>query len=326
MRPPSFAGMREGFRIERLERISDPHPIVGFAVAGVIRGELRARLAAGDSTGLAAGDALVVGPREGGALTPRRGGVEVLLFRAQGEWLARALALAGFELEPARPRATTLCAGTPAARRAVLVLHELASSSRGDGPGAPLARAVRALELLAIGFAARPEASGSAARRSSARGVALDAALVRLGEGSLEHLSLSRFAAGLGFSERQVSRLVRERLGCSFGAHVAALRLARAQLLLAESDLSVIEVAAEAGFGSLGHFNQSFRAGTGRTPSAFRAALRARQGPRPGAPIQAPDPVSDVPSESAVRGALSGARSSCFTIASSHAEKGVLPS
>jgi hypothetical protein len=201
--------MREGFRIERLERISDPHPIVGFAVAGVIRGELRARLAAGDSTGLAAGDALVIGPREGGTLTPRRGDVEVLLFRAQGEWLARALALAGFELEPARPRATTLCAGTPAARRAVLVLHELASSSSGDGPGAPLARAVRALELLAIGFAARSGAAGSAARRSSARGVALDAALVRLG-GSLEHLSLSRFAAELGFSERQVSRLVRE--------------------------------------------------------------------------------------------------------------------
>jgi len=318
--------MREGFRIERLELISDPHPIIGFALALVARGELRARLAAGESAGLVAGDVLVVGPREGGALTARRGRAEILLFRAQGEWLARALALAGFELEPAQPRATTLRAGTQAARRTALGLRELASSSSGNAAEAPLARAARALELLAIGLAARPEPFAPAARRSSARGVALAAALERLGEGSLEHLSLSRFAAELRFSERQVSRLVRERLGCSYGAQVAALRLARAQLLLAESHLPVIEVAAEAGFGSLGHFNQLFRATTGRTPSAFRAATRARQGRRPGALVQAPDPASGAPPESAAREAGSESRSSRFTISSSQAEKGVLPS
>jgi len=318
--------MREGFRIEHLELISDPHPIVGFALALVVRGELRARLAAGESAGLVAGDVLVVGPREGGALTTRRGRAEILLFRAQGEWLAGALALAGFELEPAQPRATTLRAGTPAARRTALGLRELASSSSGNAAEARLARAARALELLAIGLAARPEPFAPASRRSSARGVALGAALERLGEGSLEQLSLARFAAGLGFSERQVSRLVRERLGCSFGAHVAALRLARAQLLLAESDLPVIEVAAEAGFGSLGHFNQRFRASTGRTPSAFRAAIRAPQSRRPSARIQAPVPVSEAPPENGDREAGSELRSSLFTIASSHAEKGVLPS
>ena len=318
--------MREGFRIERLELDSDPHPIVGFALAWVARGELRARLAAGESMGLAAGDVLVVGPREGGALATRRGRVEVLLFRAQGEWLARALALAGLGPDPAQPRAATLRAGTGAARRAALGLRELSSAPSGNGTGVSLARASRALELLAIGFAARPEPFAPAARRPSTREVALDAALERLGEGPLERVSLSRFAAGLGFSERQVSRLVRERLGCSFGAHVAALRLARAQLLLAESDLAVIEVAAEAGFGSLGHFNQQFRANTGRTPSAFRAAIRAPLERRRGVSNQAPGPANGVPPDCAARERGSTARSSAFTMASSHAEKGVLPS
>jgi len=318
--------MREGFRIERLELTSDPHPIIGFALVLVARGELRARLAADESAGLVAGDVLVVGPREGGALTARRGHAALLSFRVQGEWLARALALAGFELEPAPPRATTLRAGTQAARRAALVLRELAEAGSGHAEESALARASRALELLALGLAARPEPLAPVARRSSARGVELGAALERLGEGSLEHLSLSRFAAGLGFSERQVSRIVRERLGCSFGAHVAALRLARAKLLLAESDLPVIEVAAEAGFGSLGRFNQLFRATTGGTPSGFRAAIRARQGRRAGVLIQAPDSVSGAPPESAAREVGTPSRSSRFTIPSSQAEKEVLPS
>jgi AraC-like DNA-binding protein len=265
--------MREGFRIERIELAGDARPIAGFALACVERGELRARLSGGDAVALAAGDLLVVGPREGGALATRRGRVEVLLFRAQGEWLAQALALAGLEPEPGQLRAATLRAGTDPARRAAQALRELAPPP--DPAQTALGRACRALELLAIGLSARPEPLAPPARRPSTRGTALEAALKKLADGSLEDLTLSRFAAELGFSERQVSRLVRDRLGRSFGAHVAALRLARAQTLLAESDLPVIEVAAEAGFGSLGHFNQRFRASTGRTPSAFRAAIRA---------------------------------------------------
>jgi AraC-like DNA-binding protein len=278
--------MREGFRIEPLELDGHPQPIAGFALAWVARGELRARLAGSDSIPLAAGDVLVVGACEGGALDARRGRAELLLFRTHGNWLAQALALAGFEPEPAPLRAAVLRAGRDPARRVAQRLRELAQPSDPRAAEAPPARACRALELVALGLSARPEPSAPSARRTSARGVAFEAALERLAEGSLEDLNLSGFAAALGFSERQVSRLVRERLGCSFGAHVAALRLARAQLLLAESDLPVIEVAAEAGFGSLGHFNQRFRASTGSTPSGFRAAVRAR---RAQLPLQQPE-------------------------------------
>jgi AraC-like DNA-binding protein len=317
--------MREGFLVERVELICDPHLTAGFALALVLRGELRARLPLGASTQLAAGDVLVVGPREEGLIARRRGRGEVLVFRAQGEWLVRALEIASFELEPAEPRAATLRAGTAAASRAAICIRDLAGAP-GRNAEATLARAARALDLLAIGFAAIPEELAHAARRSSPRSEAFDAALERLGQGPLEDLSLSRFAAGLGFSERQVSRLVRERLGCSFGAHVAALRLSRAQRLLAESDLPVIEVAAEAGFGSLGHFNQRFRTSTGRTPSAFRAAERARLERRPSAGIQAPGVVGPVLPASVRAVGVPEARSSCFTMARSHAAKGASPS
>jgi AraC-like DNA-binding protein len=318
--------MREGFRIERLELDSGPHPIAGFALAEVVRGEPRARLASGEGVALAAGDVLVVGPPEERALTVRRGRVEILLFRAQGEWLAQALALAGFEPESAQPRAATLRAGSDPTRRASRGLRELASSAGASPAGAPLARVCLALELLAIGFSALSEPLAPAGRRPSPRGTRLDAALERLGDGSLEHLTLSRFAAELGFSERQASRLVRERLGCSFGDRVAALRVARARRLLAESDLPVIEVAAEAGFGSLGHFNQRFRASTGSTPSAFRAAFREALGCPPGPPIQARGPVHGAPESSAAPGVRAEARSSAITRESSQTEKAMLPS
>jgi AraC-like DNA-binding protein len=311
--------MHEGFRIERLELDSNFHR----SMASPSRESLAASCARSAAVdGLAAGDLWCGSARGHSRPAPRR--ALVLLFRAQGGG-SRTPSHSRASNSNRRSRRPHLRAGTDAARRAALGLAS-SSGTTGSGAGAPLARASRALELLAIGFAARPEPFAPAARRPSTRGVALEAALERLGEGSLEHLSLSRFAAGLGFSERQAARLVRERLGCSFGVHVAALRLARAQLLLAESDLPVIEVAAEAGFGSLGHFNQRFRANTGRTPSAFRAAIRAPFEHRRGVSNQAPGPVNGVPPESAARERDSEARSSAFTMLRSHAEKEVLPS
>ena len=265
-----------------------------------------------------------MGPREGGALATRRGRVEILLFRAQGEWLAQALALAGFEPEPGQPRAATLRAGTEPARRAAQGLRELASSASGSRQD-PLARACRALELLAIGLSAQPEPLAPAARRPSPRGVALDAALERLGEGPLEHLSLSRFAAALGFSERQASRLVRERLGCSFGAHVAALRLARAQLPAGGE-----RPAGDRGGGGgrlriAGAFqpaiSREHRQDSERVPGSDpRSARASPRHPDSGAGAcrgAGGEPASEEGAE---------ARSSAFTRLSSQAEKGMLPS
>ena len=259
----------------------------------VARGELRARLASGESVGLAAGDVLVVGPREGGALATRRGRAEILLFRAQGEWLARALALAGFEPEPAQPRAATLRAGTEpgAARRAVPArarqLREPRRSRSRAGARLPGARAAGDRPLGAARTARAGGAPAERARRRArrragkARRGAARAAESLAVRGGARILRAAGLAARARAARLQLRRSRRRRCG-----------IARAQLLLAESDLPVIEVAAEAGFGSLGHFNQRFRASTGRTPSAFRAAIRAPLARRPGIPIQARGPAA----------------------------------
>jgi transcriptional regulator GlxA family with amidase domain len=194
----------------------------------------------------------------------------------------------------------------------------LLESAAGQVPEGRLLRAAGALELLAIAASAGRESEATPSRRRrSPRREALAQALDDLGRQPLHGLALSAFAIRLGLSERQASRLVRERLGISFGAHLIELRLARAKRLLAESDLPVIDVSEEAGFGSLGHFNQVFRARTGQTPSRFRALAQTAD---PGG--GAVGPLGRI----AARAPLASARSSCFTSASTQAANGRLPS
>jgi len=310
--------MPAGFDVERLLVGSAATRAFGFALVLLEGGSLRARCLPGDSVSLAAGDLLVLGAGAACELASRRSAASVIVFRAQGEWLARALAIAGFELDPAPPRAAALRAGREAASRAAQRLRGLLATGHRSPPEALLLRAAGALELLAIGASAGLESEAAPSqRRHSPRRDALAEALEKLGSESLHGLALSSFAARLGLSERQASRLVRERLGVSFGAHLTELRLSRAKRLLAESDLSVIDVSEEAGFGSLGHFNQVFRARTGQTPSRFRALA---QTPEPGG--AAIVPLGRIEA----RAPLASARSSCFTIPSTQAARGTLPS
>jgi AraC-like DNA-binding protein len=142
-------------------------------------------------------------------------------------------------------------------------------------------------------------------------------ALAKLTHQPLYGLTLATFAERLGLSERQASRLVRERLGIRFGAHLTELRLSRAKRMFAETDLAVVDVAEEAGFGSLGQFNLVFRVRTGLTPSRFRALAQA-----PEAGGAAVVPLGRI----AARAAVASARSSCFTSESTQDARGTLPS
>ena len=51
------------------------------------------------------------------------------------------------------------------------------------------------------------------------------------------------------------------------------MRAARAQALLAETDLAVTEVGARVGYMSSSHFARAFRQATGISPRAYRKAL-----------------------------------------------------
>ncbi len=89
-------------------------------------------------------------------------------------------------------------------------------------------------------------------------------------------LSLEELAAAAYFSPFHFARLFKKLMGASPHAYLAALRVRRAQTLLAETDLSVTEVASRIGYGSSSHFAKAFRQTTGLTPRAFRSALLRR--------------------------------------------------
>ena len=86
-------------------------------------------------------------------------------------------------------------------------------------------------------------------------------------------LSLTKVAGCLQISPRYLQRLL-EASGTSFMARVTELRLKRAFTVLTaqgESKIRISDVALQAGFSDISHFNRLFRSHFGATPSDVRA-------------------------------------------------------
>jgi transcriptional regulator GlxA family with amidase domain len=83
-------------------------------------------------------------------------------------------------------------------------------------------------------------------------------------------LTLTRLAAEIGLSPRQMERLSKAVLGQPPSQFYLRLRLERAQGLLRQTSLSVLEVALASGFVSATHFSRCFRRHYGRTPREDR--------------------------------------------------------
>ena len=89
-------------------------------------------------------------------------------------------------------------------------------------------------------------------------------------------LSLKEIAAASYLSPFHFARVFKKLTGATPHAYLAAIRTARAQLLLANPELSVREIGALVGYASPSHFTKAFRQATGLNPRAFRNALVAR--------------------------------------------------
>jgi AraC family transcriptional regulator len=89
-------------------------------------------------------------------------------------------------------------------------------------------------------------------------------------------LSIEEIAAAAYLSPFHFSRLFKKLTGATPHAYLANLRIARAQTLLAETDLSITQIAARVGYASSSHFTKAFRQATGLTPREFRNALVKR--------------------------------------------------
>ena len=88
-----------------------------------------------------------------------------------------------------------------------------------------------------------------------------------------QDLTLKQLAAASYLSPFHFARLFKKLTGASPHNYLAGIRATRAQLLLAETELSVTEVGARVGYLSGSHFTKAFRIATGTTPREFRKGL-----------------------------------------------------
>jgi AraC family transcriptional regulator len=87
--------------------------------------------------------------------------------------------------------------------------------------------------------------------------------------------SLSRLAQLVGVHPVTLARAFRQAFGCTVGEYIRNLRIERATMQLADTDLSLAEIALGAGFSDQSHFSNLFRQHTGFSPSKFREISRS---------------------------------------------------
>ena len=92
-------------------------------------------------------------------------------------------------------------------------------------------------------------------------------------ERSGESLTLAEIARSVHASTFHFCKTFKRATGMTFTQYLAMVRIAKAKKLLANPQARVTEVAFEAGFASLTHFNRMFRRIAGQSPTDFRRQI-----------------------------------------------------
>jgi AraC family transcriptional regulator, regulatory protein of adaptative response / DNA-3-methyladenine glycosylase II len=103
-----------------------------------------------------------------------------------------------------------------------------------------------------------------------------------IADGEVERSGVPGLARRLGYSERQLNRLVVAELGVSPLALARAQRAHTARLLIETTDLGMADVAFAAGFASIRQFNDTIREVFATTPTGLRRTASAAVGATPG--------------------------------------------
>jgi AraC-like DNA-binding protein/mannose-6-phosphate isomerase-like protein (cupin superfamily) len=113
----------------------------------------------------------------------------------------------------------------------------------------------------------------------------------------LAHATMGDLCRKVGASERSVRRAFVADTGMSWRQYLQESRLLKAMALLAESDLSLLDISLAVGFDSASAFTRSFRRFAGEPPSEYRRRVRA---PQPAPP--SPSPASSEEAGEVIRG------------------------
>jgi AraC family transcriptional regulator of adaptative response / DNA-3-methyladenine glycosylase II len=103
-----------------------------------------------------------------------------------------------------------------------------------------------------------------------------------IADGEIERSGVPGLAARLGYSERQLHRLLVAELGVGPLALARAQRAQTARLLIETTDLPMADVAFAAGFASVRQFNDTVREVFATTPTALRHSAPGTTGGAPG--------------------------------------------
>lgn len=166
----------------------------------------------------------------------------------------------------------------PMGPRFAAVAMALRTEVAQGGLADPLLAETLGLYLAAAVLRLPPEPASTAAGVSAAGRRLARRTEAFLRANATAPLAVADVAAAVGASPSHLQRAFRAHAGCSLVAFVHRLRLERAQELLRETDLSVLEVAAAVGFASQSHLARLFARHLGVSPSRYRALAAARAG------------------------------------------------
>ncbi|MFV0253605.1 MAG: AlkA N-terminal domain-containing protein [Beutenbergiaceae bacterium] len=109
------------------------------------------------------------------------------------------------------------------------------------------------------------------------RGDLVGRAMGLVGDGVVDREGVAGLAHRLGYSQRQLNRVMTDELGAGPNALARAERTQTARTLIETSTLSMAEIAFASGFGSIRQFNDTIRSVYDASPSQLRTRRRTPQ-------------------------------------------------
>ncbi|CUH52981.1 GlxA family transcriptional regulator [Shimia marina] len=140
-----------------------------------------------------------------------------------------------------------------------------------DRHGAQLARAVLNMCLHTVQRSETDRQQSSTAALIGNRNDKLVRIISYFEENLEETVDLDSVTRDMGVSRRQMERLFKQHLNTTPKRFLQELRLQKARILLAETDMAVVEVATACGYESVGNFSKRFREAYGMSPHRFSA-------------------------------------------------------
>lgn len=88
-------------------------------------------------------------------------------------------------------------------------------------------------------------------------------------------LTLGKLSDIVNISEKAISAAIKNAYNMSFKEYINGIRINEAKRLLKDTDKNVSEIAYQVGFNSPNHFNRTFKASEGCTPTEYRTRILA---------------------------------------------------